>query len=81
MASLAVISHSPHLMPSCTVSVRFILHIAVIFAGMKALSCSLLPDGTIAPESDQKIMLAQRELFECYEQEHIEATKMKENVR
>ena len=81
MVSLAVISQSTHLALSWASSVQFLLHIAFIFSEMKALSSSLLPDGTIAPESDQKIMLAQQELFECYEREHIEATKKSENVR
>ena len=80
MVSLEGISWS-HLAPPCASSLRFLRHIAIILAEVKVLSCSLLSDGTIAPESDQKIMLAQRELFECYEHEHIEATKQNETVR
>jgi hypothetical protein len=77
----SVVIFSAHLARKGAASVRFLLCIAVIFAEIKALSCSLLPDGTIAPDSDQKIMLAQRELFECYEHEHTKATKNNENVR
>ncbi len=70
-----------HLSPLFSICTRHFLYVAIFFANISLLSSSVLPDGTITAESDEKIIAAQTELFECYQNEHEAAHKNGEDIR